>query len=208
MYILEAIRDGFLVGMALTFLIGPVFFLLLSTSIDKGFKPGAHIAIGVMLSDALYILVAYFGSALMVGKEQYNYIFGIIGGAILIVFGIVNFFKKPSVNKNDDVSNISKKDLFHFMLKGFAMNSFNPFVLIFWLGVASSISIKNYNNLSTLLFYLAVLVTVLSTDLLKVYLANKLQKIITVPFLIWMNRISGTALVVFGIRILIKSFSL
>lgn len=207
MYMLEAIRDGFFVGLALTFLIGPVFFLLLSTSINKGFQPGALIATGVMLSDALYILIAYFGSSLLVGNDEYNYIFGFIGGAILIVFGIVNFFKKPAVNKDDDVSSISKKDLFHFMLKGFAMNSFNPFVLILWLGVASSISIKHYDTVLTFLFYSAVLATVLSTDLLKVYLANKLQKIITVPFLIWMNRISGAALFVFGIRILIKSFS-
>ena len=203
----EAIRDGFFVGLALTFLIGPVFFLLLSTSINKGFQPGALIATGVMISDAVYILISYFGSALLTGNDQYNYIFGFTGGAILIVFGAVNFFKKPAVNKEDDVSFISKKDLFHFMLKGFAMNSFNPFVLIFWLGIASSIAVKHYDTLLTFLFYSAVLATVLSTDLLKVYLANKLQKIITVPFLIWMNRISGAALVVFGIRILLKSFN-
>ncbi len=202
----EAIRDGFLVGFALAFLIGPVFFLLLSTSVNKGFKQAAFLATGVLLSDAMYIAIAYFGSAIIASSAQFNNLFGIIGGVILIVFGIVNFFKKPAVNKNEaDEYTIPKNDFPKFLIKGFALNSFNPFVLIFWLGVASSIAVKNFSSSEVLAFYVMVLATVLSTDLIKAYLATKLQRIITVTALIWMNRISGIALVFFGIKIMLKS---
>ncbi|MEO8150145.1 MAG: LysE family translocator [Bacteroidia bacterium] len=202
-----AIRDGFFVGFALAFLIGPVFFLLLSTSINKGLRQAIFIATGVMLSDAIYIVIAYFGSSLLTGNKEFNYLFGIIGGAILIVFGIVNFFKKPAVNKNEaDEYTIQKTDFLKFFFKGFALNSFNPFVLVFWLGVASGIAVKNFTPPETFGFYTMVLATVLSTDILKSYLANKLQRIITVTVLIWMNRISGLALVFYGIKIMVKSF--
>lgn len=204
---IEAIRDGFFVGFALAFLIGPVFFLLLSTSINKGMPQAVFLASGVMLSDAMYISISYFGSAFLVGNKEFNHLFGIIGGGILIVFGVVNFFKKPAVNKNEiSEYTVSKTDFIKFFFKGFALNSFNPFVLVFWLGVASAISVKHFEAEQTLAFYVAVLVTVLSTDILKSYLANKLQNIITVSVLIWMNRISGLALVFFGIKIIYKSF--
>lgn len=205
---IEAIRDGFFVGFALAFLIGPVFFLLLSTSINKGIRQAIFIAVGVMLSDAMYIAFAHFGSSFLTGNSDFNYLFGIIGGGILIVFGIVNFFKKPAVNKNEvSEYTISRTDFLMFFLKGFAMNSFNPFVLVFWLGISSGISVKNFDNMQTLSFYAAVLVSVLSTDVIKCYLANKLQRIITVTVLIWMNRVSGLALVFFGIKIIYKSFA-
>ena len=155
----------------------------------------------------MYIIFAYFGSSLLTGNKEFNYIFGIIGGSILIVFGIVNFFKKPAVNKNEaDAYTISKNNFPKFFFKGFALNSFNPFVLVFWLGVASGIAVKNFTPSETIAFYSMVLITVLSTDILKSYLANKLQRIITVMVLIWMNRVSGVALVFFGIKIIVKSF--
>lgn len=203
----EAIRDGFFVGFALAFLIGPVFFLLLSTSINKGLRQAVFLAMGVLLSDAMYIIFAYFGSSLLTSNKEFNYLFGIIGGSILIIFGIVNFFKKPAVNKNEaDEYTISKNNFPKFFFKGFAMNSFNPFVLVFWLGVASGIAVKNFTSTETFAFYTMVLATVLSTDIIKSYLANKLQRIITVMVLIWMNRVSGVALVFFGIKIIVKSF--
>jgi len=42
----------------------------------------------------------------------------------------------------------------------------------------------------------------LATDLLKAFLAVKLKTIIKPSFLVWLNRISGAGLMIFGIRML------
>ena len=69
---MEIILNGIISGIVLAFLIGPVFFLILSTSINKGFRQASFLATGVMLSDAMYIVIAYFGSTLLVGNKEFD----------------------------------------------------------------------------------------------------------------------------------------
>ena len=45
----------------LAFLIGPVFFTIIQTSIERGFGSGTLVAVGVSLSDAFYITLTYLG---------------------------------------------------------------------------------------------------------------------------------------------------
>ena len=58
---MEIVLNGIVSGIVLAFLIGPVFFTIIQTSIERGFWSGVFVAIGVSLSDAFYILVSYFG---------------------------------------------------------------------------------------------------------------------------------------------------
>ncbi|HQV00648.1 MAG: LysE family transporter [Bacteroidia bacterium] len=202
---LSAISDGFFVGVALAFLIGPVFFMLIQTSIEHGLRQAIALAFGVLVSDALFILIAELGSNIFFNNNMVAGYVGYIGGVILIAFGAVNFYKKPS---QTHVSVQSKTDVLKTIIKGFAMNSFNPFVLIFWLGVAGSLAGKSYESNMHVVFYASVLTTVFGTDILKSYLATKLQRLLTATVLVWMNRISGVALVLFGMRIIYKSWLL
>jgi len=54
--IISAIPLGFF----LSFMIGPVFFVLLETSVVKGFKAAIILDLGVVLADVIFILIAYF----------------------------------------------------------------------------------------------------------------------------------------------------
>ena len=54
-FILTAIVTGFI----LSLMIGPLFFVLLETSLTKGIKAAIALDIGVLISDLLYILIAY-----------------------------------------------------------------------------------------------------------------------------------------------------
>ena len=58
---MEIVLNGIISGIVLAFLIGPVFFTIIQTSIERGFWSGVFVAIGVSFSDALYILVSYLG---------------------------------------------------------------------------------------------------------------------------------------------------
>ena len=85
-----------------------------------------------------------------------------------------------------------------------SMNSLNPSVLFFWIGVAGTWSIQNAEGNHTALFYSSALATVFCTDLLKAWGACSLKKAVSSNFLIWMNRISGIILIGFGIAMIIK----
>ena len=59
---LEDIAAAIIPGFILSFMIGPVFFVLLETSVVKGFKAAMVFDLGVVFADIIFILIAYFSS--------------------------------------------------------------------------------------------------------------------------------------------------
>jgi threonine/homoserine/homoserine lactone efflux protein len=195
-------------GLLLSIMIGPVFFALLQTSIDKGFRAGIQLAVGISLSDAAYILGTYFFITSITAHKEVNSVLGVAGGMIMLVIGSLTVTKKgkKSVVLTERVRS-GKQDIVKQVTKGFLLNGINPFVLIFWIGVVSMISLKeSYTPHHDLAFFSGMLLTVLSTDIFKAYLANKLSKFITITFLTWLNRISGVVLIAFGLRLLVYAY--
>lgn len=202
---LEAVLEGFALGGVLALMIGPVFFMLINTSLKKGLTPAVYMAFGVMLSDAMFISFAYFGSTYIRNFNLHNFTVGLIAGIILVIFGLVNLVKKPHLSDQSLALPDDSKTFFIDTGKGFMMNTLNPFALIFWMGVAGTVSVKeSFSPLHLMVFFSATLATIFATDFLKAFLASRLKKIITYQFLLWMNRITGLALMAFGIRTILK----
>ena len=57
---MDLIVNGILFGVFLSLLFGPAFFVLLETSIKKGFKSAVFLDIGILISDAVYLLASLF----------------------------------------------------------------------------------------------------------------------------------------------------
>ncbi len=198
----EAIVSGMVLGVVLAFLIGPVFFLLLDTSIKKGFKVAAYLALGVMLSDAFFILITYFSSSAIQLMQDYKTEIGIGGGVLLIIFGVLNFIKKPHIKATELDLADDRPSLWIDTSKGFMMNLLNPFTLLFWIGVSGGVAVKfQSSDMHTVIFYSVVLATVLATDLLKAWLAAKLKRFLKPGVLVMVNKISGIGLILFGCRL-------
>ena len=202
---LEAIVSGVMLGLVLSLLVGPVFFLLIDTSIKKGFKRGVYLSLGVLLSDMFYIAITYFSSVAAGVVNNYKWEIGWAGGLLLMVFGIVTMLKKPNIKSadldlSDNGSSCCVEDL-----KGFLMNLLNPLVLIFWFGVSGSVSSGNsFTYMHTVIFFISVLTTVFLTDVIKAWSASKLRAFLKPNLLIWVNRVSGFGLLLFGIRMIYK----
>ncbi|MFN0187089.1 MAG: LysE family translocator [Bacteroidia bacterium] len=202
---LEAIVSGLTLGFVLSLLVGPVFFLLIDTSIKKGFKRGVYLAMGVLLSDMFYIAITYFSSVASGVMQNYQWEIGWAGGILLMVFGIVTILKKPHIKSADLDLSEKGSSVWVEVLKGFLMNLLNPFVLIFWLGVSGSVSSgKSFTYMHTVIFFSTVLITVFLTDVIKAWSASKLRTFLKPTLLIWVNRISGTGLLLFGVRMIYK----
>ena len=198
----EAIVSGMVLGVVLASLIGPVFFLLLDTSIKKGFKVAAYLALGVMLSDAFFIIITYFSSSAIQLMQDYKTEIGIGGGVLLIIFGVLNFIKKPHIKATELDLADDRRSLWIDTSKGFMMNLLNPFTLLFWIGVSGGVAVKfQSSDMHTVIFYSVVLATVLATDLLKAWLAAKLKRFLKPGVLVMVNKISGIGLVLFGCRL-------
>jgi threonine/homoserine/homoserine lactone efflux protein len=195
-----------LLGGVLAILAGPVFFLIMSISLRKGFKYAAYVATGVIISDTLFIFIAYFGSNFILLLNNHRFLAGIISGILLIGFGIALLLKKTDIPAEAITVQDKLTSPAIYIIKGFMINAMNPSVLFFWMGVAGTVSVKeSYTITHLLVFYGSILLTIYSTDLLKAYIAHKLKSIITINILLWLNRISGFALISFGIYTLVSA---
>lgn len=197
---------GIQMGLLLASMVGPIFFTLLQTGIERGVRAGLAVSFGELFSDVLYILAAYFGLRWLmqhVDKIQFQFYVGLLGGAILIVFGLVSIFSKmPPVAESKA---LDAKSLLGFFGKGFAINTFNPFTLIFWMGTTSSTVIaQHYSAIDAVLFYGGTIGTIALFDLLKVWGAKTIRPYLKPNFLVWVRRAAGIGLVIFGLVLVWK----
>src|SRR6266700_2830357 len=87
-----------------------------------------------------------------------------------------------------------------------AIFSMLPF-FIFWIGTISiaTIDFGYSTGFEFFIFFMALLITVLATDITKAFLADKLRKLITHRFLLIMNIVVGVCLIAFGLRLLLMA---
>ena len=198
---MEVVINGVLFGLLLCVLIGPVFFALIQNSIEKGFWSGFFMAIGVALSDSFYIVVTYLGISQLVDNPSFNMWLGGIGGIIMLGFGLV-YMLKPVPKKG--LKQLQQQDTkwFQQIVKGFLLNGINPFVLFFWLGIMSKVTLDfEYSFNQSITFFIVLIATVFLSDVVKSYFATKLSQIVTPRFMKIMNRVVGVALILFSIRL-------
>lgn len=208
----ELTLKGIVTGFVLSIMIGPVFFVILETSIRRGVKAALALDLGVLISDLVYILIAYVFysevSGLINGENKG--ILKLIGGILFVVYGAFTFFKKPKEEKVDEVGNVvqNSSDYFMLALKGFLLNFANPLVIFYWFSVIT-MGAKNSEHAGTnensILFFLGViLVTFFSFDLLKILGAKKLRPLVTEKLLVALNHLIGIVFFGFGIFLVIQ----
>ena len=202
----RAILEGAFLGLSLAFLVGPTFISLIQTSIQRGFKAGVQFAIGISLSDISLIALSYLGLLQIFSSAQQHLTLGIVGGSILIAFGIITFKRNYSIPTHIPITaRVSSGRFFKYFTKGFLLNILNPFLLIFWIGVMGLVSAKyTIPSKEVQVFFSACIVTVFSTDLVKVIISRKIGENLNKKKLILLNRFAGSMLILFGIILILR----
>ncbi|WP_258104897.1 LysE family translocator [Marinoscillum sp. MHG1-6] len=198
--------NGLIFGLIFIFSFGPGFFSLIQTSVQKGLSKAIFLAVGISLSDIIYVACSVFGLMSLLERDGVRMWIAIGGTIVLIAYGIYSWYRKPRIYK---VTSDSKIDSGHlkYILKGILLNGLNPFILLFWIGIIGIVSVKHdYSLNQQIIFFSGVLTTILTMDLAKAFLANRLRSVITPRSILIMNRSVGLILILFGIRIIFYLF--
>ena len=200
---IHSLFEGVSMGLLLSLLIGPVFFALISSSMQQGFRYAAMLALGILVSDSLYGLLTYFGVSFLANVALFEVILGYAGGLILIGFGISSLVKKQQEGSESGLQDPPQAKKRNAFAKGFSINGINLFVLLFWISIASLVSLKDSRSRSQILvYYLGILLTVFGTDLLKAFAAKQLGRFVTPKLFGLLNKGVGVALVFYGLRMI------
>ena len=193
------------VGFFTAFIMGPVFWVLLETSITKGFKAAVAFDLGVMFADVCFIGICYLGSFQLLEDEQNKQGLFVLGGTILLLYGLFSWINRAKKNKDQPDIQESKENYFGLAAKGFAINILNVGVFIFWGGVtivSSPASGKSFT--SFVLFFSIVLLSYFITDLLKISVANRFKTLLSGKGIVIVNSIISLILVVSGVVLILK----
>ena len=212
---MDFVFHAFTIGLLLSLIPAPVFFVLLENSITKGIRSALAIDLGVMLSDIVYILLSVLFvdqiNTLLTGKNKE--LFDILGGLIFIAFGLFNLFKKSKMHNGDQEleevtekyhlkeSTDPKKNFGLMIAKGFLLNFANPLVIFYWLSMASVAKRESPDDSNGFLFlYLGIILTTfIAFDVIKIITAKKIRNLVTVQLLNLLNKFIGSVFIAFGL---------
>ncbi|GGA68452.1 lysine transporter LysE [Flavobacterium palustre] len=204
------ILSGIPWGIFLSFMIGPVFFILLETSIVKGFRAALVFDLGVVSGDIIFIAIAYLGSFRLIQSLKDKPALFIFGGILMLAYGVISYIglhKEKRINTKKIDNEIIKKDYLGLFVKGLFLNVINIGVLGFWLAVIISVGPKLDMKTSRMMtFFSTVIISYLLVDCIKILLAKQLQSKMTPGNILRIKKGISIVLMIFGIVLMIQGW--
>ena len=203
---IKAFLYGIPIGFLFSFALGPVFFTIIKTSLERGFRSTIPITIGVILADLVLLALAYSGvEAFIPEGVDFSFWAELGGGLFLIILGIVTLINRSKIAKAKEISLTAL--FFQNLFKGFLLNILNPTNFMEWVGTVGILKTKYhfevYENVS---FFTGALLCATITSLAISYFAARLRNILTAKVMRYINIGSGILFLGFGIWLLISRY--
>ncbi len=189
---------GIIIGFSIAAPVGPIGVLCIRRTLADGRLAGLISGLGAATADLLYGCVAAFGltfiSQFLIDQELW---LRLVGGLFLLYLGIKTFFAKGG---SDEIEQ-KKSGLLNAYFTTFFLTLTNPLTILSFMAIFAGLGIVNTGGdyLSAL-----ILVTgVFSGSALWWFLlsagASFFEKKINDQGLVWINRISGVIITLFGL---------
>ena len=208
---LQDLLSGVPLGILLSFMVGPVFFVLLETSAVKGFRAAFVFDLGVVTADIVFITIAYFSSYRLIQSIKNDPAIYLFGGILMLTYGIISFLKneksKKELIENDEEEELVKNNYAGLFIKGFLLNFINVGVLLFWFLILITVGPKlQLETPRMLLFFSSVIVSYLLVDIGKIILAKQLKNKMTPLAIVNIKKGISILLVVFGVILMLQGW--
>lgn len=192
--------EGFLTGITLTAMLGPVTMIILRYGMQVNRMAGLWTAIGTWVSDVVFITGTFWMTASLNEWAQRPDVrpwIYIVGGTGLTVMGILlmRTKRRPIEINNENVSAGSYTQAF---AGGFLVNSLSPFTLFFWIGAALVLHMQSENPFW---YYSGLMLSLAMGDFAKAWLAPKITYWIKEKYVYWVQVIAGVVIGITGIYI-------
>ncbi|MDI1317552.1 LysE family transporter [Flavobacterium sp.] len=212
MILLKDILSAIPLGFFLSFMIGPVFFVLLETSVVKGFRAALVFDMGVVLADIVFITIAFFSSYRLIQSIKDDPALFIFGGLVMLTYGIISFVNNQKEAKKAKIDEIDPKELaktnyLTLFIKGFFLNFINIGVLGFWLAILITIGPQLELKTSRMLtFFITLIIVYFVTDIFKILLAKQLRSKLTQKNILLIKKVISIVLIICGTVLLSQAW--
>lgn len=199
-----AIIEGYLLGLFLVILIGPVLFVLLNISLTQGRIHGTAVALGIFLSDVCLVWLLFHGSTALSLTENLKHILSLTGGVIVASLGLRYLYFPQGLYPINQSIKVDLSLLSAF-IKGIAVNAINPFVFAVWIGIIGMARQRYPNQDDQVAFLIASTLGILTLDLSKVMLADRVRIYLSPTRFTDIQKCVGLLLLIFSARLFWQS---
>lgn len=202
----EAVINGLMLGLFIAISVGPTLFAVIKYSIHHSYRAGLAFVIGVSFSDIIYVAIANIATKWLDFLQDHQREVGYIGSVLFIIMGLYGLIKKYKPQRplrSSEPIQISSSAYLGIAFSGFLMNALNPGVIIYWIGAATLVSSEA--SIIKIIVFGTCLSLVLGVDLLKVFLADKIRKKLTLRNIMYLNKASAIIILSLGILLFLKT---
>ena len=196
----DALAKGILVGLFMAISVGPTLFAIIKYSLHFSYRAGLAFVLGVSISDIIYVTIANVAAGWLDYLKSYERHIAFGGAVALMAIGLRGLLKRYKPQRPSLVP-ISMKggDYFKIWLGGFLVNTLNPGVLITWLGAVTIMG--NQPGSYRFVLFAVALGIILGIDFLKVFLAERIKRLLTLRRIMYVQRFSAACLFIIGLSI-------
>ena len=198
---------GLIIGFSIAAPVGPIGVLCIQRTLSKGRIYGLLSGLGAATADGTYGLIAGFGltfiSSFLIGQQLW---IRLIGGVFLLYLGLRTILSRPAQREREQAATIKGENLLAAYVTTLFLTLTNPLTILSFAAIFAGIGAGGANR-SYISAAVLVLGVFLGSALWWVILSGGvsiLRTKLNTQALRWVNRISGTIIMVFGLLALLS----
>ena len=205
--VIDNLIKGFVIGFSIAAPVGPIGVLTINRTLAEGRISGFVTGMGAAVADTMYGMIAGFGLTAISGfLLTYVLWIKLIGGSFLLYLGIKSFVSKPA----SKAANVISNGLFNNFISTFFLTITNPTTILSFLAVFAGLGLVSSQadySTSTILV-LGIFVGSALWWFILSFMVSFFHSAVTPIRRIWINRLSGLVIIIFGIYVLHSSISI
>lgn len=190
---------GLIFGLSIAAVVGPMSVLCMQRTVNRGLLYGLVSGMGIATADGIYGSIAGFGLTVIISLLfSLQLWIHLLGGLFLIYLGVRTMLTKPAERAAAAKANAS--NLLGAYVSTLLLTLTNPLTILSFAVIFAGIGVGATRN-SALSATLVVLGVFLGSALWWCFLTGSIslfRKRFTPTWLLWINRISGSVIAIFG----------
>jgi threonine/homoserine/homoserine lactone efflux protein len=206
--LVEVFFKSLLIGYSGALMPGSLLTYTLEKSIKTGAKAGFLISIGHALLELVLVFLIFLGVGKYLGTSTAQLVIGIVGGGVLVFFG-VSMVKDIYLGRvNIDFKKQSDGKYGNIVVGGAVISASNPYFIIWWAAVGLGLMMNAYNSfglIGVILFYFGHILADFSWYIFISTLVSKTRNFINLKIYKIIIVFLGICLIGFGVNFLVAS---
>ena len=196
---------GLLIGFSIAATVGPMCFLCIQRTLQRGQLYGFISGLGIATADGVYGSIAAFGLTLisnfLISEQTW---IRLIGGLFLMYLGIKTIISKPA--ERAATTKTAANGYFGAYASTFMLTLTNPLTILSFAAIFAGIGVGSANKsiVSAIGVVLGVFAGSTLWWIILTTAIGLLRKKFTYQWLLWINRASGVIITAFGVAALLS----